>query len=196
MNQLQVNFDTQTVSARELHEKLNECNDFKEFFVKVSEYRVLFDYDELRELREAVKKFFVKYGREAVVYLADSISCEMTIPCKSLETRKYEESEIKKQIVNNFNVLFPNFEFISCEKEVPGVGRIDIYAVCNDRAVIIEIKTGNKNPNAQLLAYGYNFNDPILIGITQRQIGTEKQLKGISYYTFAELKESVEEWVI
>lgn len=193
---IKVDIDTQTVSARELHKQLNKCMSFKEFFIKVSECRVLFDFEELRVLREVVKKYSVKYGSEAIVYLADSISCERTLPCKSLEARKNEESEMKRQIVNNFNTLFPNFKFVSCEKEVPGVGRIDIYAMCDDRAVIIEIKTENKNPNAQLLAYSYKFDNPILIGITQRRIGKERQLEGAHYFTFDELKGMVKEWVI
>ena len=38
MNELQVNLDTQTVSARELHEKLNIRTAFKDWFPRMCDY--------------------------------------------------------------------------------------------------------------------------------------------------------------
>ena len=197
MNELiNVNFDTQTVSARELHGQLNRHRDFKDFFVEVSKMKVSMDMEELKLLRTVVKTFSYKFGSEAVVYLADSIDTEMVLPVKSLEARKANEEKMKEEIVNNFNSIFPDYTFVGCEKQVGSIGRIDIYALCGERSVIIELKTGSKNPNTQLIAYGSKFENPILIGITEKEIEDDRKIKGISYFTLSELREAVEQWII
>lgn len=193
-----INYESEqpTVSARELHEKLNTFHDFKDFFVEVSKLKVSFEIEELKILQVVVKMFSSKFGGDAIVYLADSISTEMILPCKSADIRKRIESDMKRQIVNNFNQIFPNYTFVGCEKKVDGIGRIDIYALFGERSVIIELKTGNRNPNAQLVAYGSKFENPILIGITENEIETTKKLNNIIYYTLDELRKGVEQWVI
>lgn len=197
MNELiSVNFDTQTVSARELYERLSKLNDFKDFFLDVSKMKISMEFEELKILQKVVKSFDYKFGVDAVIYLSDSISTEMVLPFNSLEARKASEKEMKYQIVNNFNSIFPDYTFVCCEKQVGGIGRIDIYALYKDRSVIIELKTGNKNPNAQLLAYGSKFENPILIGITEQDISDERKVEGITYFTFPELKRGVEQWII
>lgn len=197
MNELiTVNFDTQTVSARELHERLNKLNDFKEFFIEVSKMKISMEFEELKILQKVVKSFNFKFGNDAVIYLSDSISAEIALPFNSLEARKASEQEMKEQIVNNFNSIFPDYTFVCCEKQVGGIGRIDIYALYGDRSVIIELKTGNKNPNTQLLAYGSKFENPILIGITEQDISDERKIEGITYFIFSELKKGVEQWII
>ena len=63
MNELiNVNFDTQTVSARELHGQLNRHRDFKDFFVEVSKMKVSMDMEELKLLRKKIaqKKYFAQ----------------------------------------------------------------------------------------------------------------------------------------
>lgn len=197
MNELiSVNFDTQTVSARELYERLSKLNDFKDFFLDVSKMKISMEFEELKILQKVVKSFDYKFGVDAVIYLSDSISTEMVLPFNSLESRKASEKEMKYQIVNNFNSIFPDYTFVCCEKQVGGIGRIDIYALYKDRSVIIELKTGNKNPNTQLLAYGSKFENPILIGITEQDISDERKVEGITYFTFPELKRGVEQWII
>ena len=197
MNELiSVNFDTQTVSARELYERLSKLNDFKDFFLDVSKMKISMEFEELKILQKVVKSFDYKFGVDAVIYLSDSISTEMVLPFNSLEARKASEKEMKDQIVNNFNSIFPDYTFVCCEKQVGGIGRIDIYALYKDRSVIIELKTGNKNPNTQLLAYGSKFENPILIGITEQDISDERKVEGITYFTFPELKRGVEKWII
>lgn len=191
-----VNFDTQTISEKELYEKLNKCNEFKDFYVEVSKLKVSFCIEELRQLQTVVKRFVFKFGSDAIVYLADAIVTEMTLPCKSTEARKENEANMKRQIVNNFNKIFPNYSFVCCEKAVDGIGRIDIYALCEQRSVIIELKTGNKNPNSQLIAYGSKFDNPILIGITEQEIDEDRKLNNVTYFTFDELKDGVEQWIV
>lgn len=185
---LNVDADTQTVSARALHEKLNRHRDFNDFFVAVSKMKVSMDMEELKLLRMVVKAFTYKFSSEAITYLADSIDAEMVLPINSLEARKANEEKMKEEIVNNFNLIFPDYTFIECEKQVDGIGRIDIYALCGERSVIIELKTGNKNPNIQLIAYGSKFDNPILIGISEKEIEDERKIEGISYFTLSELR--------
>ena len=52
-----------------------------------------------------------------------------------------------------------------------------------------------KNPNQQLLSYGSNFDNPILIGITETPFDNGSKIDGIEYYTFSELKDGVNNWV-
>lgn len=199
MNEIiKVNYEneTQTVSARELHERLVEIDDFKEFFIEVSKLKVCMEKDELKTLRTVVNKFVLKFGSEAIVYLMDMIDSEMILPCKSLEIRKNVESEMKKQIADNFNEIFPKYSFVCCEKNVDGIGRIDIYALYGKRSVIIELKTGNKNPNLQLISYGSKFQNPILIGITEQKIEEKRRNEKIIYYTFEELKKKAKQWIV
>lgn len=52
-----------TVSARELHEFLEECVSFEEFFIKVCELKVLLNRDGLSTLYAIVKKFYGRYRK-------------------------------------------------------------------------------------------------------------------------------------
>ena len=163
--------------------------------MKVSEYKVLLDFDELKVLRDVVKTFAFEYGEDVIVYLADSITTEMVIPCKSKDVRKSIEADMKKQIINNFKQIFPDFEFVASEKEIRRIGRIDIFAMSNGKAVIIELKAGSKSPNSQLVAYGSKFEKPILIGITQYPIEESRKLDGILYFVFDDLKNGISQWI-
>lgn len=176
------------VSARELHEKLENVKDFKDFFITVSKMRVEAEKKELHSLKNLIKTFTSKFGAEAIAYLTDSIDCEFVLPCKNFEQEKTNEKEIKDFIVNNFNSIFPDYKFVECEKEVYGIGRIDIYATYGKQDVIIELKVKNKNPNIQLIAYGSKFQNPILIGITEQELKHEQKIPGISYFALSELK--------
>lgn len=185
-----------TVLARDLHEVLKSIDNFKDFFVEVSKMKVSMEMEGLKTLIAVTRSYAYKFGAESIAYLTDSISTEMVLPFKILDTRKSSEKKMKEQIVNNFNSIFPKFSFVCCEKQVDGIGRIDIYALHEERSVIIELKTGNKNPNSQLIAYGSKFENPILIGITELEISGEKKIKGITYYTLEQLKRGVEQWGI
>ena len=51
----------------------------------------------------------------------------------------------------------------------------------------IEVKTKKQNPSKQLLAYSKDFENPILIGITEKEINIKSRIDGILYFTFKEL---------
>lgn len=187
------------IEKRDLREsiikKLFPKDTFTEFFVAVSEMKVEFDFEELRVLKNVVKEFCVKFDYAAITYLCDSILAEAALPCKQPEGRDFSESKMRNEILNNFSSIFPDYKFICTEKPIGGIGRIDIYALCGDRSVIIELKQGRRNPNGQLIAYGSKFSDPILIGITEEELSEECKIEGITYFSFNELKKNVENWI-
>ena len=186
---LKINHDTEqpTVSARDLHEALDKCEDFSEFFVSCSKMKVGFNRENLKTLINVLRMFYEKYGAEIIAYLIDTIQAEMVLPCKTTEKREKSEANMKKQILNNINKIFPDFNNIESEKTIDGIGRVDIYAEKNGTPVIIELKTGKKNPNQQLLSYGASFDSPILIGITELPLGQKQKIPDIVYYSFHEL---------
>ena len=174
---------------------LNNFDDFQDFFVKVTSLSVSAqNIDELKVLKKVMDVFKVKFKPDAITCLKDAIDLEMVLFHRN-EPRKFNEKAMQMQIVKNFNLFFPKYTFVECEKVIEGVGRIDIYALCDDRDVIIELKVGSKSPNAQLIAYGSKFNNPILIGITEKKIPLQNRIAGIIYFTFEDLKRSVREWL-
>lgn len=197
-NLIKINYETEnpTVSGRELHKALDNCNSFEEFFVKVCEEKNNCGVDELKKLISIVNDihYRAKYGNSTIVYLCDCITTEKLLPCKSADPRRQIEKEIQNEIINNFNKIFPNMKFVGQEVTVNGVGRIDILAMQGNQYVIIELKCGSKNPNAQLIAYAKNYDNPILIGITENELSSDQKLSNIEYLTFNAVKNRVDIW--
>lgn len=191
-----VDFDTQKELEDKIHDLLSKVDSFETFFIKVSELRVAFDFDELGILRKVVKQFSNKFNHSAIIYLVDSVDAERATPLKSRENITFKEKEMVSEIVNNFGKIFPKYNFIQTEKVVKGIGRIDIFADCNGTPVIIEVKTGSKNPTQQLLAYATDFVNPILIGITEKDIQESCKKDGVNYYTLDKLRGGVENWIV
>lgn len=199
MNELlKINFDSEkpTVSVSDIWKVLDQCDDFTQFFIASSEMKLKFDREELRVLIKALRKYYLKYGVDSITYLIDSIHAEMALPCNSVEARKFSESIMRKELLNNFSKIFPSFSNVETEKNVDGIGRIDIYAEENGKPVIIELKTNKRNPNQQLLSYGSAFKNPILIGITELPLEEKQKVSGIKYYSLSELKEGIDNWIV
>lgn len=186
-----------TVSGRELFERLNKCNSFKDFFVTVCEEKISRDYEDLKELDRVVKSrpFVSKYGSSAIVYLSDCITAEKLLPMNSMDAIQQIEREMKIEIVNNFSSFFPNLEFIDQEVNLKGIGRIDILAKKGDCFVIIELKSGHRNPNTQLIAYASYYDNPILVGITEEKLSTEQKLDFVQYFTLQEIRNRADAYV-
>ena len=176
------------VSGRELHEFLESSKSFKDMFVKVSQLKTHYDRQELITLRSIINKpvFILRYGAEAMAYLGDTITSEMVLPCKSIQERQYAEKKMRVDIIDNWNTVFPLYDFIGSEVNVDGIGRIDILAKTKSRGrpVVIELKSGNKNPNSQLLAYAKGYTNPKLIAITEKPCS---RTQGIDYYLFDDI---------
>lgn len=177
--------------------RLRNCENFEELFIVASEIKVASDFDGLNLLIEELSNpyYCLKFNSTAIVYLKDSIVAEKSLSFNLKEVIKLSEKNMQKEIADNFPTLFPNYEFECCEKPVKGIGKIDIFAKSGERPVIIELKVGNKNPNTQLIAYGSCFKNPILIGITEKELSKESKHQGITYYTFDELKKGAKSWI-
>lgn len=176
------------ISGRELHEFLIKIDSFHEFFVAVSKLKTELDREGLGVLLEELDQliYVIKFGGEEIAYLKDSVVAERVLPCKAKNERKYREKEMQNYIENNFKSIFPDYDFVSKEKAVKGVGRIDIFARerKTGRPVIIELKKGSRNPNIQLLAYAKSFDNPILVAITE---DIANMTDGIEYVLFEEV---------
>ena len=185
-----------TVLGRELHKALESARNFTEFFVKVSEFRINMSRDELKILRSVLVEFASKYGAIAITYLADTIDAERVLPCKQETPRKFKEKQMQSSLLDNFCYAFPNYNLVGAEIPIDGIGRIDILAEDKEskQAVIIELKAGSRNPNTQLLAYATEYENPILIGITEIELNPSSRNNDIIYYTFSELKEGAAQW--
>jgi hypothetical protein len=175
---------------KEMIKNLESKVDFKEFFIEVSKYRVDMIGEELKILIDIIDSFSEKFGYEAIIYLKDSILTEKLLPCKSSNEREYHEKEFVEELKKDFKVIFPDYEIIKNEYFVFGIGRIDILAKekSTNRDIIIEIKAKNNNPNKQLISYSSEFENPILIGITEQELNRNQKLEGIIYYTYEEIR--------
>lgn len=186
------------MSARGLHDELDNLDNFTDFFIKASEYKVALSKLELKTLRSVLKSFIFKFNSVAITYLIDAIDAEITLPCKQEMPREFKEKQLQNSLLDNFCYAFPDYELVGAEIPVAGVGRIDVLAKDKEskRPVIIELKTGSRNPNKQLLAYATKYDNPILVGITENNLSSANIHKGIFYFTFSELKRSSKQWVL
>ena len=116
-----------------------------------------------------LKLLVLKFGEENLQQLKNFvyIHSDLLTQCRR-EKVKFKECSIKLHILDNFNNIFPNYEFIGKEVVVDKIGKIDILAKDKEsgREVIIEVKSNTQNPNKQLLAYAKGYDNPILVGIT------------------------------
>lgn len=123
---------------------LNNFDDFQDFFVKIESLRVSAkSIDDLELLKKVADVFKLKFNPNAITYLKDSIDLEI-VCFHRREARTFIEKAMQMQIIENFNLFFPKYTFIECEKVLEGIGRIDIYALYEGRSVIIELKAGAK----------------------------------------------------
>ncbi len=147
--------------------------------------------EELRGLSQSLKSLdlYIDVNINSIINLADMIDMQIGLTTLSLPNNEICEKEYHKYILNNFNQIFPNYILQESEFKIEGIGRIDILAKDKNtnREVIIELKTKKQNPSKQLLAYSKDFENPILIGITEKEINIKSRIDGILYFTYKEL---------
>ena len=71
-------------------------------------------------------------------------------------------------MMDSFSDLFPTYRLLGQEYLLPDGGRVDLLAMKGDRAVLFELKLGDADPTPQLERYARMFQDPILIGVTEK----------------------------
>lgn len=132
--------------------------------------------------------------------LFDNIEMLFTMNCVSgndvlRQSLKITEKEIKDNLIQNFNKIFPNWEFIKDEYCIENVGFIDILAKDKEtnRYVIIEIKKDETNPNKQLLKYSKDFINPILVGITD--MDKKKYKNNIIYFKTKDILNKLKQYI-
>ena len=132
--------------------------------------------------------------------LFDNIERLFTMNCVSgndvlRQSLKITEKEIKDNLIQNFNKIFPNWEFIKDEYCIENVGFIDILAKDKEtnRYVIIEIKKDETNPNKQLLKYSKDFINPILVGITD--MDKKKYKNNIIYFKTKDILNKLKQYI-
>jgi len=93
----------------------------------------------------------------------------------SLEYRYGDEKNMESYLSNNFSKIFPEYEFVKRQYRLQSGGVIDILAKnkADNRPVIIELKIGNKNPQKQLFGYATEFENPILVAVTEEKCTNE-----------------------
>lgn len=132
--------------------------------------------------------------------LFDNIEMLFTMNCVSgndviRQSLKITEKEIKDNLIQNFNKIFPNWKFIKDEYCIENVGFIDILAKDKEtnRYVIIEIKKDETNPNKQLLKYSKDFINPILVGITD--MDKKKYKNNIIYFKTKDILNKLKQYI-
>lgn len=102
--------------------------------------------------------------------------------------RRTSEKHYHTELAVNFSDYFDGYSFVASEWVTnDGADRIDILATCDktDRDVIIELKLGAKSAHKQLRSYAYEFDNPILINISESEVKNKRS--GIKYLTFEEI---------
>ena len=74
---------------------------------------------------------------------------------------------------------------------MPAGGRVYLLAMEGDRAVLFELKLGNAAPPPQLERYARMFQDPILIGVTEKALPGALCRPHVTYYTYHSLNDLV-----
>ena len=173
------------VTLNDNHEPVVSIDTFEQLYLYVSKVKVQADIPGLKKLKEFVRGFYFSDWSEAVVYLNDEIDLEIVYRSQTKLNDGNNEAGMQREIYESFGKLFPDYEKPQTEFPV-STGRVDIFAVekVTGRPVVIELKTGAKNPTNQLLAYAHNFNNPILIGVTNEEIDTSRKNSGVFYFTY------------
>lgn len=113
--------------------------------------------------------------------LGESYLRDANVPTENAGTT---ESEYKQKIVNNWSEsTLSDLTFVGAEVVVPDLDRIDILAKDNDgRDVLVELKKGAKDGYRQLRAYGFFYENPRLINVSEEPVKRPKE--GIEYRIF------------
>lgn len=178
--------------------ELIQLNTFEEIFNYTHEKMIsiicntnLDKLEKLRGLSQGLKDLdlYTNVNINSIVNLADMVDMQIGLTTLSLSNNDIKEKEYHKYIIDNFNKLFPDYILQDSEFRINGIGRIDILAKdrVTNREVIIELKTKRQNPSKQLIAYAKDFNNPILIGITEKEINIKHRISNITYFTYKEL---------
>ena len=129
-------------------------------------------------------------GRLSNIIPEHTSSALLCLAAHSLGARseKSNREELYKiKIIDNFDLIFPYYQYIGTEVKTKAGGFIDILAIdrSSKKHVIMELKLGAKNCARQLYGYAVDFEDPVLISITELDVKNKQN--DIIYLTTNEL---------
>lgn len=151
---------------RQMWERLRSIASFEELFVLLTGYLPAAHRSEARAILFLLNRFRGRFQDQAVDGLIDLCAPYALIPVQ--ERRRMTEPEYRRHIVRSFADYFPGYRYVGQEVQADG-RRIDILAEQSDigRKAVIELKTRDVDPCPQLQEYAAQFDDPVLIGVTE-----------------------------
>ena len=161
----------------DLVEKLVAINTISKMILYTSCKKTLL---EIMDLTDRLSNVIPRDTKNALLFLAaNSLSARAE--------KKNNEELYKLKVIDNFDLIFPYYQYIGTEVKTKAGGFIDILAMdkSSKKDVIIELKIGNKNCARQLYGYAVDFLDPILISITEFDVINKQE--DIIYITAKEL---------
>ena len=148
--------------------------------------------DHSKAAEEERFKFLLNEGKPFSRFLGEAIECALihshAINCADArKTEKTLEKDYGDAIELNWPSIFPYLDLVAREYKLEEGDRLDFFAFSKDgnQPVIIELKLGNKSAHKQLRSYAVEFNNPILINISETLPSNPRP--DIIYKTFKEL---------
>jgi len=123
-----------------------------------------------------------RFGDFYIDMLITEFSSSAYIPQINWQRKEVEYSGL---LADGIEDIFP--EFTGFKQEVIFEGfRVDLLAKVptSERYVLFELKTGVDDPTPQLLRYSKHFNDPILIGLTEKSLPRHRECDQVYYFTY------------
>jgi len=184
---LNLNLTTEVINILSLYYKKEEENKekLKDSLLELNE---LFNsnINGMKKI-ERIKKIDCYYSSFSFIShsICESIAKEY-LAIQKEEKKWIPESEYQKELERNFNKYFPDYILLKNRKISSWI--CDILAKDMDgRDIIIELKIKSFNAKRQLLAYGSDFNNPILINISELPVKQSVQHNSIKYLTYKDI---------
>ncbi len=123
-----------------------------------------------------------KFGDFYIDMLITEFAPSAYIPQKNWQ---HKEVDYSRLLADGIEDIFPEFTEFKREAMFEGF-RVDLLAKvpASERYVLFELKTGVDDPTPQLLRYSKHFNDPILIGITEKSLPRHRECDQVYYFTY------------
>lgn len=155
----------------------------------------LFTCDSDEDLRCAAKEIFEsRQITENCQYIKDASElAAVWLTYKGNDRNPRSEAKYHQAIVSNFKDYFQEYTLAGSEVTTDdGADRIDILAKCDKtgRDVIIELKIGGKSAHKQLRSYAFEFENPILINVSEDDVKNKRD--GITYLTYKDIGVSLD----
>ncbi len=181
-----IRWDLKRIDALSIQNALASAQDFAKVFCLASDQAYLSGPDMRKIFISGLNALRERYGDYAIDKLQASVADAAYVP---VGDRRYAEAFVVDRIVQGFEDIFPELVFVGKEVWIGEDMRVDILAreLLSGRDVIMEVKLGARDPTKQLLKYARGFSNPVLLGITEKQLRAGNRNARIEYVTFGDL---------